>query len=100
MVKAIIIVFVRRDTSGLIVLYLFVAVTLATMENVQHPTHANASEEEWEQIVKSTAAVEDMEHAILIKHVSVMKDSFSIQHPKNANFLVMTRIVINVMLLT
>lgn len=80
--------------------YPFVPAAVASMENVQHPTPANASEEEWELIVKLTVAVEDMEHAILIKHVSVMKDSFSIQHPKNANFLVMTRIVINVMVLT
>lgn len=61
MVKAIIIVFVRRDTSGLIVLYLFAAATVAIMENVQHPTHANASEGEWERIVKLTAAAGDME---------------------------------------
>ena len=72
MVKAIIIVFVRRDTSGLIVLYLFVAVTVATMENVQHPTHVNASEGEWERIVKLTAAAGDMELVNQIRLASVI----------------------------
>ena len=100
MVKAIIIVFVRRDTSGLIVLYLFVAVTVATMENVQHPTHANVSEGEWERIVKSTAAAGDMELVNQIRLASVIKDSSSIQYPKNANFLAMVRVVINVTALT
>lgn len=61
--KAIIAVFAKQDTLDLIALSLSAVVIVAIMENVLLLTHVNASEEEREQIVKSTAAVEDMEPA-------------------------------------
>ena len=75
--------------------YPFVQAAVALMENVQHPTPVNASEEEWEQIVKSIVVVEGMVHAKPIKLANVIKDSFLIQPPKNANFLAMAKIAIN-----
>ena len=80
--------------------YPFVPAAVASMGNVQHPTHANASEGEWERIVKLTAAAGDMELVNQIRLASVIKDSSSIQYPKNANFLAMVRVVINVTALT
>ena len=95
--KAIIAVFAKQDTLDLIALSLSAVAIVAIMENVLLLTHVNASEEEWERIVKSTAAVEDMEAANQIKLVSAIQDSFSIQLQKNVNFLAMVRIVINAM---
>lgn len=69
------------------------------MENALLRTHANVLEEEREAIAKQIVDAEDMEHAIKIKHVNVIKDSSLILLRKNVNSLVMVSTVINAMVL-
>lgn len=87
-----------QDTLELNVPFLFVLETVTTMENVLLPILVHVSEGKWVLNVKLIVDVQDMEHAMLMALVSVMKDSSLTPLLKSVNSHVLVNQVPTVLL--